>query len=80
MEISEAIMKRTKKLMKDKNMTFYRLCITSGILHGTLSSIRYGKTKNITVKTVMQLCKGLDVSLIEFLDDPIFNFENFDLD
>ena len=80
MQISEAVLKRVNSLLKKKNMTFYSLENLSGIQHGTMSAFRYGKTKNITLKTIMQLCVGLDISLIEFLNDPIFELENFELE
>ncbi|MBP3619330.1 MAG: helix-turn-helix transcriptional regulator [Clostridia bacterium] len=80
MTVSEAVLKRINKLLKQKNMTFYRLEIKSGILHGTLSAIRYGTSKNITLKTIMQLAKGFEITLLEFLDDPIFDIENFNLE
>ncbi len=80
MEISAAVLKRVEQLLKEKKMTFYALENKSSIQHGTMSAFRYGKTKNITLRTIMQLCIGLDMSLTEFLEDPIFKFENFNLE
>lgn len=37
------------------------------------------RNKNVTLKTVMQLAKGFDMSVIEFLDDEIFDREDLEI-
>ena len=60
-------------------MSLYRLEQKSGILHGTMMCIINERNKNVTLKTVMQLAKGFDITLIEFLDDKLFDIENLDI-
>lgn len=36
--------------------------------------------KNITLKTVALLAKGFDMSLCEFLDHPLFAYDNLELE
>lgn len=38
------------------------------------------RNKNITLKTVMQLARGFDMTLLEFLDDEIFRSEELEID
>lgn len=38
-----------------------------------------GRNKTVTLTTAIMLAKGFGISLSEFLDDEIFEFENFEL-
>ncbi len=72
MNICKAVGLRISNLLVQKNMTLYRLEQKSGILHGTMMCIMNERNKNVTLKTIMQLARGFDMSLIEFLNDKIF--------
>jgi hypothetical protein len=39
-----------------------------------------GRNKTVTLSTVMMLAKGFGMSLVEFLSDDAFTFENFDFE
>jgi len=80
MNICRAVGLRISNLLAEKNITLYRLEQNSGILHGTMMCIMNERNKNITLKTVMQIANGFDMTLLEFLDDPLFNLENIDID
>ncbi len=80
MNICKAVGLRISKLLIEKNMTLYRLEQKSGILHGTMMCIMNERNKNVTLKTIMQLARGFDMTLLEFLDDKLFTEENINLD
>lgn len=80
MNICKAVALRISKLLNERNITLYRLEQNSGILHGTMMCIMNERNKNITLKTIMQLARGFNMTLIEFLDDNIFTNENLDID
>lgn len=80
MTVNDAVAKRITKLLKEKNMSQYRLEIESGIQHGSMQCIMNSRNKTVTLTTVIMLSKGFNISLAEFLDDEIFNFENFELE
>ena len=69
MNVCQAVAKRINKLLKDKNMTLYRLEQKSGILHGTMACIVKGKNKTVTLSTIYMLARGFDMDIIEFLQD-----------
>ena len=79
MTVNDAVATRVSKLLREKNMSQYRLEQESGIQHGSMQCIMNGRNKTVTLSTVMVLAKGFGMSLIEFLDDPIFNSEELDL-
>ncbi len=80
MNICKAVGLRISNLLLEKKMTLYRLEQKSGILHGTMMCIMNERNKNVTLKTIMQLARGFDMTLLEFLDDKLFIEENIDLD
>ena len=80
MNICKAVGLRISNLLVEKNMTLYRLEQKSGILHGTMMCIINERNKNVTLRTVMQLARGFDMTLIEFLDDKLFLYENLEID
>ena len=70
--VNSAVAKRIAALLKEKNMSQYRLEINSGIQHGSMQCIMNGRNKTVTLSTVMLLAKGFNMTLIEFLNDDIF--------
>ncbi len=80
MNICKAVGLRISYLLNQKEMSLYRLEQNSGILHGTMMCIMNERNKNVTLKTIMQLAHGFGMTLLEFLDDPLFNYKNFDID
>lgn len=80
MNICKAVGLRISNLLNEKGITLYRLEQNSGILHGTMMCIMNERNKNITLKTIMQLAHGFNMSLIEFLDDDLFTSENLEIE
>jgi|JI61114C2RNA_FD_contig_31_8146180_length_353_multi_1_in_0_out_0_2 DNA-binding Xre family transcriptional regulator len=60
MEIIEKIKEKQKKV----GMTDYKLANLSGINKSTLCRIGKGEIKNITLKTLQDLCQVLDIEII----------------
>lgn len=80
MTVSGAVAKRVLDLLNEKNMTQYRLEQEAGIWHGSMQCIMNGRNKTVTLSTVMMLARGFGISLIEFLDDPIFTSDELEID
>ncbi len=80
MTVNDAVAMRVSGLLKEKNMTQYRLEVESGIQHGSMQCIMNGRNKTVTLSTVMLLAKGFHMSLIDFLDDDIFRSDKIEID
>lgn len=80
MTVSTAIAKRILQLLNEQGMTQYRLEQESGIQHGSMQCIMNGRNKTVTLSTVMMLARGFKITLIEFLDSPIFTSEELEID
>ena len=70
--VNDAVAKRISKLLKEKDMSQYRLEQESGIQHGSMQCIMNGRNKTVTLSTVILLARGFGMSLTEFLEDEIF--------
>lgn len=79
MTVNNAVAKRISALLKEKNITLYRLEQESGILHGSMQCIMNGRNKTVTLSTVMMIANGFHMSLIDFLDDDIFRSTDIEL-
>ncbi len=80
MTINDAVAKRVLFLLKNKNMTQYRLEQNSGIPHGAMDRILNSQNKTVTVTTLYKLARGFEISVFDFLDDEVFRSENLELD
>ena len=74
--VNEAVMLRVKELLKEKGISQYRLEINSGIPHSRMDFILKNRNKTVTFTTVIQLAKGFDMTLLQFLDSPHFTYDN----
>ena len=80
MTVCQAVSRRISNLLKEKDITLYKLEQDSGILHGTMMCIVNERNKNVTLRTLMQLARGFNMTLLEFLNDPVFSPENVEID
>lgn len=76
MKISEAIALRIRELLKQRNMTLYKLEKESGVLHG----IMYGRNKGVTLTVIIQISKGFGISYQEFLNSPYLEETKLDVE
>lgn len=67
MTVSQAIAKRINQLLKQQNMSQYRLEQNSGIQHGSLQCLMNGRNKTVTLSTVIMIARGFGMDVIEFL-------------
>ena len=80
MTVNDAVAKRIIGLLAEKKITQYRLEKLSGIQHGHMQWILRGKSKTVTFSTVLRLANGFGMSVIEFLDNDMFLYENLEVE
>ena len=68
-----AVRTRILELCAQRNITVNRLATISGVTQPTLNNIVSGRNNSATVSTIKKLCDGLDISLREFFDTPVFD-------
>lgn len=73
MDIETAVRLRIQKLCSEHGITVNALSIRAGMPRSTLKNIIYGTSKNTGIVTIQLLCDALDISIIEFFEDPVFD-------
>ena len=73
MKLSDAIRKRIKFYLKEKNMNTWKLCKMSGIPCSTISTFMSGKTELLKIDTLLHICEGFNITLKEFFSDEMFD-------
>ena len=76
MHLSEAVAMRIAYFCKEKSLSINKLSIQCGLRQSTVSNILNGTSKNPTIATIKKICDGLEISLPDFFDDPIFLFQD----
>lgn len=77
MNLHDAVAKRTWQLMREQNITQYRLAKLSGITHGGLLN---GSYKDVELSTVYRLARGFGMTFHEFVDDDVFRSSELEID
>ena len=73
MNTKEAIAKRIIELCEERNMAINALANVSGVSPSTVYSMLNEKSQNPGTVSIKKLCDGLEISLREFFDSPIFD-------
>ena len=72
MTAKQAVAARIRELLAERNMAVNAAANEAGIHPSTLYSILNTKSKNPGIVTLHAFCDGLDISLREFFDSPLF--------
>ena len=78
--VNRAVALRIAELLKQKNITQYRLAMNSGVTHSTLKNIIHETVKDNLLSTIILIAGGFDMTVSEFLDSSLFLEENLDID
>ena len=73
MTVGEATRLRIKELCAERRITLNKLSIICGITQSTLNNIVSGRNHSVTVSTVQKICDGLEISIRDFFETPLFD-------
>jgi len=73
MNAKQAVAARIEELCKKHDLTVNALANNAGIPPSTIYSMLNTKSKNPGVVSLKQICDGLDISLRQFFDSPLFD-------
>jgi len=68
----EAVAKRIQTLCSERGMAVNALANVCGVPPSTIYSMLNRKSQNPGVISIQKICDGLEISIREFFDDPIF--------
>ena len=72
MNAKQAVSARILELCKQRGIAINALANSASISPSTIYSILNTKSMNPGIVTIKQICDGIDISLREFFDSPIF--------
>ena len=73
MTTKEAVAQRIIDLCAERNIAVNALANISGVSPSTVYSMLNAKSKNSGVVSIKKLCDGLEISVREFFDCPLFD-------
>ena len=80
MELNQAFAKRVKEILKEKNMTQYKLAQQTGLYQSTMTDILRCKYKTPNFKNMSLIIRELGCTFNEFFTSPLFDFNNLEID
>lgn len=73
MRMKEAVAKRILDLCAQRGMAVNALAAEAGVSPSTVYSMLNEKSQNPGVVSIKKLCDGLNISIREFFDCPLFD-------
>ena len=72
MNVGQAVRERIAELCEEKHITINKLANISGITQSTLNNIMSGRNSSTTISTIQKICDGLEITVTDFFDSPLF--------
>lgn len=79
MTLAQAAAKRTSELLKEHNMSQYRLIKETCLDKTTIQSIMKGKTKDVKLSTIFLIADAFNMTISEFVNVDYFAKINIEL-
>lgn len=73
MNAKQAVALRIIELCRERHLTVNSLANLSGISPSTIYSMLNAKSRNPGIVTIHEVCNGLEITLREFFESPIFD-------
>ena len=73
MRTKEAVAQRILELCRERNIAVNALANISGVSPSTIYSMLNQKSQNPGVVSIKKICDGLEITVREFFDSPIFD-------
>lgn len=72
MTIGPAVRRRIFQLCDQEGITINALALRSGVTQSTVNNITGKRKSSATISTLKKLCDGLEISIIDFFNSPLF--------
>ena len=73
MTVSEAVVARLVELCEERHITINKVSVISGVTQSTINDVVHGTTASTKIGTIKKLCDGLEISVRQFFDSPLFD-------
>lgn len=79
MKLNKAFALRVREVLKEKEMTQYKLAQETGIYHSTMTDILNCKYQTPNFQNMALIIRALGLSMSEFFDSEYFDFEKLEI-
>ena len=73
MSVKEAVVVRFRELMEQRNISPNELANLSGVTPSTVYSMLDERRKELSINVIKKLCDGMEITLGEFFNAPLFD-------
>ena len=80
MNLNRAFALRVSNLLTERKMSKYKLEKETGLTHSALRYIFNEVNTDVKFSTIVKVCNALNITLIDFFNDPLFDISNLDID
>lgn len=78
MQLNQAVSRRLKDILKEKNMTQYQLFIKSGVPRSTIGNLIKCSYNGVNLRIIHEICQGFEMELEEFFSSHLFREANLE--
>ncbi len=78
MQLNKAVSQRLTEILRQKGMTQYQLYMKSGVPKSTIGNVINCAYDSVKLRIIHELCQGLDISIFEFFNSPLFRESNLE--
>ena len=78
MKLNQAISERLSELLREKGMTQYQLFMKSDTRSRVRANVINCSYDSVKLRIIHEMCQGLEISITEFFDSPLFAESNLD--
>ena len=71
--VKDACVVRFKELCLERNIRLNTLATLSGVTPSTVYSLMDERRRDVSLITIKKMCDGLEITLKDFFDAPVFN-------
>ncbi len=72
MTLNKAISLRLSELLSERDMSIYKLIVSSGLDRDNLYRLVKGKNTDVKLSTISAICNTLNISIIDFFNSDKF--------
>ena len=78
MQLNQAISIRLSELLDQNGMTQYQLYMKSGVPKSPIHNLIHCAYDSVKLRIIHELCQGLQISIADFFDSPLFEETNLE--
>lgn len=80
MKLSSAVAYRIGNILRERQLSQYRLEKMIAMPHNTMKTLMSGRNNGVNLKTIILITRGLNMTVTEFFNDPIFESLDLEID